>query len=265
MPPYRKLILDSKKLILENYIGGEWDNLTKLFRSLELSDLYDEKRIKQALGFFMLSLPVYRIYPDGLPLKGKSLLIIHEAFDKALSTGPDYAEELNHLRNLFTGSPANEKQYERILLFLKRLMQFTGPLTAKGVEDTTFYIYNPLISHDEVGDSPLPLGMTIERFHEKMQMRQATTPLSLNATATHDTKRGEDARVRINVLSRIPDLWKEQVNHWLKINKPFRTSINGKTVPEINDEYFIYQSMLGGFPENFQVTEEWIKRVQAYL
>ncbi|MEX2233561.1 MAG: malto-oligosyltrehalose synthase [Cyclobacteriaceae bacterium] len=265
MPSYRKLILDSKKLILENYIGGEWDNLTNLLQLLELSGEYDGKRMKQALGLFMLSLPVYRIYPDSLPLKGKSLLIIHEAFDKALSTGPDYTEELNHLRNLFTGSPTNEKEHERVLLFLKRLMQFTGPLTAKGVEDTTFYIYNPLISHDEVGDSPLSLGMTVERFHQKMQMRQTNTPLSLNATATHDTKRGEDARVRINVLSRIPELWIEHVTHWLKINKPFRKSINGKTAPEINDEYFIYQSMLGGFPEDFQVTEEWIERVQAYL
>jgi (1->4)-alpha-D-glucan 1-alpha-D-glucosylmutase len=262
---YRKLIFDSKKLILENYMVGEWDNLTRLLGSLGLAGNYEHTRVKRALGFLMLSLPVYRIYPDALPLKGKSLITLHEAFDRALREGAHHAEEITHLRDLFTNSPANEQEHDRILLFLRRLMQFTGPLTAKGVEDTTFYIYNPLISHDEVGSSPAPLGMSVQTFHEKMQTRQASTPLSLNATATHDTKRGEDARVRINVLSRIPEVWKEHVGHWLNINSCCRTMVNGRTVPELNDEYFIYQSMLGGFPEDFVVTEEWIKRVQAYL
>lgn len=265
MPPYEKLILDSKKLILENYMSGEWDNLIQLFGELQLQAEYDIDRIRQALGFLMLSLPVYRIYPDTLPLKGKSLLTIHEAFEKARSAGADYKQELDHLQNLFTLQPSNEDAHNRILYFLKRLMQFTGPLTAKGVEDTTFYIYNPLISHDEVGDSPASLGMSIQRFHEKMQIRQFFTPLSLNATATHDTKRGEDARVRLNVLSRITESWKEHVTQWLKINKPFRKTINGKTIPELNDEYFIYQSMVGGFPEDLKVTGEWVKRIQAYL
>ena len=264
IPSYPKLIFENKKLILENYISGEWDNLTRLFRDLELAGNFKDEKLKQALGLFMLSLPVYRIYPDSLPLRGKSLLIIHEAFDKALKVG-EYSEELNHLRDLFTSVPGDNVKKDHILLFLKRLMQFTGPLTAKGVEDTTFYIYNPLISHDEVGDSPAPLGMTVQRFHEKMQMRLKSTPLSLNATATHDTKRGEDARVRINVLSRIPGVWKEHVARWLKINRPCRTTEKGKTIPELNDEYFIYQSMLGGFPEDFIVTEEWKKRVQSYL
>lgn len=265
IPSYGRLILDSKKMILENYMVGEWDNLTRLFLTLNLGANFQKARIKQALGYFMLSLPVYRIYPDSVPLKGKSLITVHEAFDRAMSEGAAYADEITYLRDLFTNTPADEDEHNRILLFLRRLMQFTGPLTAKGVEDTTFYIYNPLISHDEVGGAPSPLGISIQRFHEKMSIRQAATPLSLNATATHDTKRGEDARVRINVLSRIPVLWREHVNHWLDINSCCRTTINGRTVPELNDEYFIYQSMLGGFPEDFTVTEEWIKRVQSYL
>ena len=265
MSPYKQLIFESKKLILENYLRGEWDNLTSLFRSLRLDGNYDGTRIKHALGLFMLSLPVYRIYPDALPLKGRSLLVIHETFEKALAAGPAYTEEITYLRNMFTSPPDDEKQRDAALQFLKRLMQFTGPLTAKGVEDTTFYIYNPLISHDEVGGSPETLGMSVQRFHEKMKMRQATTPLSLNATATHDTKRGEDARVRINVLSRMPGMWGEHVSRWLEMNDCCRASMNGRTVPELNDEYFIYQSMLGGFPEDYHVTEEWVTRVQSYM
>jgi (1->4)-alpha-D-glucan 1-alpha-D-glucosylmutase len=265
MPPYEKLIMDSKRLILENYIRGEWENLTSLFESLQLSNGIPHERLREALGFFMLSLPVYRIYPDTLPLKGKSLLVVQEAFDKALKHGSDYSQEIDYLRDLFTNPQPGDDVRDAILAFLRRLMQFTGPLTAKGVEDTTFYIYNPLISHDEVGDSPAPLGMSVQRFHEKMVKRQADTHCSLNATATHDTKRGEDARVRINVLSRIPELWIEHVSQWLTINQPFRTIVDGRTVPELNDEYFIYQSILGGFPEDFAVTDEWIGRVQAYL
>lgn len=265
MPAYQRLIFDSKRLILNNYIRGEWENLTHLFESLDLLQNFDKARMKEALGLFMLALPVYRIYPDRLPLKGKSLLTVHEAFERAIKEGPEYTEELYHLRKLFTSAPDSNVDQKNVLHFLKRLMQFTGPLTAKGVEDTTFYIYNPLISHDEVGDSPSSLGMTVQRFHDKMLNRQASTPLSLNATATHDTKRGEDSRVRINVLSRIPDKWRQHVEHWLELNAPFRKTIDGRTVPQVNDEYFIYQSMLGGFPEDFRVTDEWIKRVQAYL
>lgn len=265
LPAYGTLIFDSKKLILENYMAGEWENVTRLFFSLGLGEGYDRESIKRALGYFMLSLPVYRIYPSSLPLKGKTLLIIHEAFEKAMIEGVEYADELDYLLELFTGTPGNQEQHDRVLHFLKRLMQFTGPLTAKGVEDTTFYIYNPLISHDEVGDSPAPLGMSVTSFHEKMLLRQASTPLSLNATATHDTKRGEDARVRINVLSRVPSSWKEQVERWFEINGCCRTTLNNRTVPELNDEYFIYQSMLGGFPDDFRVTEEWVRRVQSYL
>ncbi|MEO5600053.1 MAG: malto-oligosyltrehalose synthase [Cyclobacteriaceae bacterium] len=265
IPSYRKLIFESKTLILENYMKGEWENLTELFRLDGLQGEFDIARIKQALGLFMLSLPVYRIYPESLPLKGQSLLTVHDAFEKALLADESYIRELNYIKELFTTPPADQNANARVLSFLQRLMQFTGPLTAKGVEDTTFYIYNPLISHDEVGDAPATLGMSIQAFHEKMLIRQAATPLSLNATATHDTKRGEDARVRLNVLSRIPELWKEHVTEWIRMNATFRKEMNGKTVPQLNDEYFIYQSMVGGFPEDFQITDEWIKRVQAYL
>lgn len=265
MPAYRTLIFDNKRLILETYLQGEWDNLVRLFLSSGLSNDFNEGRIKAAIGLFMLSLPVYRIYPDALPLKGKSLETIHGTLDSALKKGSAYAPELSCLRQLFTAAPSDQLQHDRILAFLRRLMQFTGPLTAKGVEDTTFYVYNPLISHDEVGDSPDPLGMTVQRFHEKMQMRLSTTPLSLNATATHDTKRGEDARLRINVLSRIPDEWIGHTLEWLEMNQRFRSRIGGKEAPSINDEYFVYQALLGGFPHDFIVTDEWIGRVQAYL
>jgi (1->4)-alpha-D-glucan 1-alpha-D-glucosylmutase len=145
------------------------------------------------------------------------------------------------------------------------MMQFTGPLTAKGVEDTTFYVYNPLISHDEVGDAPSMLGISIQAFHAKMSTRQRLNPLSLNATATHDTKRGEDARLRLNVISEFPDVWTALVRQWVEMNYGLKKQIGDKVAPVTNDEYFIYQSLIGGFPEDLQVSEEWIGRVKQYL
>ena len=98
-----------------------------------------------------------------------------------------------------------------------------------------------------------------------MVTRQRTTPCSLNATATHDTKRGEDVRIRLNVLSEIPDQWIRIVQHWFELNRHARVPVDGKPAPAVNDEYFIYQSILGGFPGDIQPSENWVARLQEYL
>lgn len=265
MPAYDLLVYENKKLILENHMCGEWENLAHYFDKLQLLQHFNREKIKQAIALLMLSLPVYRIYPERIPLEGKSLAVMTEAFKKAMKKGPSYQTELEYMHDLFTKTPSNHQVHDRIMKFLKRLMQFTGPLTAKGVEDTTFYVYNPLISHDEVGDAPSTLGISIQEFHNKMLLRQKLTPFSLNATATHDTKRGEDARLRLNVLSEFPDKWKHHVKKWMTINKKFRTELGGQSAPTVNDEYFIYQSVAGGFPEDFNATEEWLQRVKEYI
>lgn len=265
LQPYNKLVLENKKLILQNYMAGEWENLIQLFFELQLQEGFERERLKQALGFLMLNLPVYRIYPDQLPLEGKDLEVMEEAFTKAKQAAKEYEAELNHFYQLFTTSSKSETNNKNVLHFAKRLMQFTGPLTAKGVEDTTFYVYNPLISHDEVGDAPSTLGISMQAFHSKMVARQNATPLSLNATATHDTKRGEDARLRLNILSEIPEIWIKQAQEWMELNKKLHVDVNGVQAPSINDEYFIYQTIIGGFPEDLVVTGEFIKRVQEYL
>jgi (1->4)-alpha-D-glucan 1-alpha-D-glucosylmutase len=263
IPPYQQLVFENKKLILEKNMRGEWDNLVHYFIDLQLQGPFQRDDIRDALALIMLDLSVYRIYPSSVPLKGISLKVMNDAFEKALPLGR--RDVLEYLRHLFTEKPATEDQGARIILFLKRLMQFTGPLTAKGVEDTTFYVYNPLISHDEVGDAPSTLGISIQAFHQKMQKRRVSTPLSLNATATHDTKRGEDARLRLNILSEMPDRWETLVVEWMEKNEEHHETIQGKPAPSCNDEYFIYQAMLGGFPEDLKVTSSWIERLEAYL
>lgn len=265
VPPYEQLVQRNKKLILEKHMAGELDNMIRYFVNAGLCGRFERQRMKDALAAFMLALPVYRIYPGELPLTGIELELVEGAFHKALHDEASLSDELHHLRWLFVAPIEDGTLRESALRFLKRLMQFTGPLTAKGVEDTTFYIYNPLISHDEVGDDPSVLGTSVRDFHRKMIVRQQTMALSLNASATHDTKRGEDARVRLNVLSEIPDVWIAKVREWMSLNEPFHQVADGLSAPSVNDEYFLYQSVLGGFPEDCMVSDEWIGRVKEYL
>jgi (1->4)-alpha-D-glucan 1-alpha-D-glucosylmutase len=263
LPPYKELVWSNKRLILEKYMAGEWENLTRLFVRSAIGNSFDPGRIKKALGTFMVALPVYRIYPDKLPLRGYDISVLNHTFERAAAQDPACKLELDKLQSLITGK--NEGN-SALLSFLQRLMQFTGPLTAKGVEDTTFYVYNALLSHDEVGDSPYTLGMSISAFHQTMAGRQHNTPLSLNATSTHDTKRGEDARLRLNALCEFPEQWKSLVRQWFGMNKKFHARMPaGNVVPEINDEYYIYQAIVGGFPEDGEITEEWTGRILTYF
>jgi (1->4)-alpha-D-glucan 1-alpha-D-glucosylmutase len=259
--PYKQLVDKNKTMMLRNYMGGEWDNLTDHLVNLGLQGDFARENLKEALGLIMVSLPIYRIYPKQIPLDGTDLMIMNEVFDKINNLETPFKKELSYFYSLFV-CPDNEIDKANVLDFLRRLMQFTGPLTAKGVEDTTFYIYNPLISHDEVGDSPSTLGMSVNEFHRRMAARQKSAPYSLNATATHDTKRGEDVRIRLNVLSEIPGRWEEVVRSWFSSNAEI-VAVDRR--PEVNDEYFIYQSLIGGFPEDFNVTDNWTSRLKEYF
>jgi (1->4)-alpha-D-glucan 1-alpha-D-glucosylmutase len=265
LPPYKELVRINKQLILERYMAGEWENLNRFFIQSGLNNPSEPGRIKKALGVFMIALPVYRIYPDKLPLRGHDVSILNQAFERARAQEPGLKPEFDQLQSLFTCKSVSGSQHPVRLSFLQRLMQFTGPLTAKGVEDTTFYVYNALVSHDEVGDSPYTLGMSISAFHQTMTGRQQNTPLSLNATSTHDTKRGEDARLRLNALCEFAGQWKKFVGQWTTMNRKFHSRMpSGSMAPEINDEYYIYQAIAGGFPEEGNVTEEWVERLVAY-
>jgi (1->4)-alpha-D-glucan 1-alpha-D-glucosylmutase len=263
LPSYKEIVLHNKRKILQQHMAGEWENLFVLMRSLGLANELDPDQAKAAIGILMVYFPVYRIYPERLPLTGNDFTIMRDTIDKAIGENEAYRRELQYLKDLFLG-PVEGPLTSGALTFLQRMMQFTGPLTAKGVEDTTFYIYNALISHDEVGDSPSRLGISIKDFHSKMIERQKFTPFSLNTTSTHDTKRGEDSRIRLNVLCEFAPWWIELVRNWMQVNQKHKKRAGDQLAPSVNDEYFIYQSIVGGFPEDLVVTEEFVQRVQTY-
>jgi (1->4)-alpha-D-glucan 1-alpha-D-glucosylmutase len=263
---YDSIVFNNKLSNLESYLNGEWDNLLRMLLTLNLID--DEEirmpLLKKALGAFMAAFPVYRAYPENLPLTDNDRRLVIEGFQKANERHPELQYELGVLRSIFEPHEDPIRNNNR-LLFIQRLMQFTGPLAAKGVEDTTFYLYNPLISHNEVGDQPCVLGIPVIQFHEKMIQRQSRNPLSFNCTSTHDTKRGEDGRIRINIISELAEEWAALVNQWQKINDPYRAQLGQIHAPIINDEYFLYQAILGGFPEDLQLTNEFIERTKKYF
>lgn len=254
---YQDIVFEKKRLILERYMGGEWENLVRYCYALKLADARtNREQLKEALALFIVCLPIYRLYPAQWPLDDYSEDIIRTTFASMRSMNRLAETEIALLESLWEDIPDGDKARNR-LLFLQRLMQFTGPVTAKGVEDTTFYVYNALLSHNEVGDSPAITGFSTETFHQRLIARQQHTPSSLNTTATHDTKRGEDGRIRLNMLSLMPDVWQQQVDLWRELNS------SSTLTPA--DEYFVYQSIIAGFPPDGVVTPVYIERLQQYF
>ena len=165
-----------------------------------------------------------------------------------------------------------EEEYEEdraaLLSFVQRLQQNTGPVMAKGMEDTTFYTYNRLISLNEVGGNPGQFGATVASFHQLNTERQRQWPYSLLATSTHDTKRSEDVRARIAVLSELSQEWRVAVNRWGRMNRAKKTQAEGQLIPDGNDEYYLYQALLGAWPFGDPDGSEYqtfVQRMQEHM
>jgi malto-oligosyltrehalose synthase/4-alpha-glucanotransferase len=259
-------IYQKKRSILKDHMAGELDNLVQLFQQLKLANeqelpAADLPLFREALGELLVHCPVYRYYGESFPLTAAE-----EAELKALLKSVDndvLRPALKLLKEVWIKSPRNEDAgyNERAALFYKRFMQFSGPLMAKGVEDTLMYTYNRFIGKNEVGDSPEGFGKSPETFHEQMLDRQQFWPMALNGTSTHDTKRGEDARARLHVLTDLHEEWIEHVKHWQKLNAGLKT----ENKPDENDEYFIYQTITATHPMPDERDETYQPRIEAYL
>lgn len=264
-----EIIYQKKKLILTGSMQGDLNNLCRMF--LEADFLGDDQEIsfeilKEAIGEFLLACPRYKLYSDFFPLSGEDRKLVQSVVSSAIARSPDLTRPLVLLQDIFLDQTNIDKdKKEKALNFFLRCMQYTGPLMAKGIEDTAMYTYNCFIAHNEVGDRIDSPGINKDEFHDIMMKRQRLIPLSLNATSTHDTKRSEDVRSRLNVISEIPELWIKKVNLWIKFNREFKTRINEKYAPDVNEEYFIYQTLAGVFPFDQVIDEDLIKRIEDYL
>jgi malto-oligosyltrehalose synthase/4-alpha-glucanotransferase len=261
--PVNKHIFEKKRLILHNYMPGELENLNRLFaQSGPDAKQRQTPGLKDVIAELMVLFPVYRLYSNTFPLSKEDEKVIRNLLRQIRETKPDLINAVDVFGDiLLNNSPTDKRYNHRILKFYQRLMQFTGPLMAKGVEDTLMYTHNRFIEHNEVGDSPDAFGLKPKEFHRHMSVRKMEWPLSMIATSTHDTKRGEDVRSRLNVLSDITSEWIENVRRWKHENEEHKTN----NYPDANDEYFIYQTIAGAFPMPGQQTDDFDNRINEYL
>jgi (1->4)-alpha-D-glucan 1-alpha-D-glucosylmutase len=267
LPAYKEIVFEKKLAFLQRYMGGEWDNLLRSLYDWQLvPENIDRDKVKQALAVFMCCFPVYRLYPEEGHMNEETKRVIQETFEEALRRAPELRRPLTYLKAaVWNTDEQDEATNSHCFSFQKRLMQFTGPLTAKGVEDTTFYVFNALLAHNEVGDTPDMGDYSVNHFHEWILQRQRDYPFSMNATSTHDSKRGEDGRIRLNVLTWFVNDWKQLVEEWRQLNSNHKIAWNAEQAPMLQDEYFIYQSLVAGFPADGQVTNNYVTRLKDYF
>lgn len=269
---YWSLLYEKKKLIIERHMAGDIDNLAHLLKRISSKDRHGSDitlyGLKEAMVEVMALFPVYRTYVNYGIFSETDRLYMKDAVRKAIQRRPDLLYELNFIERFLLlefEDYLTEEEKKQWIHFVMRLQQFTGPLMAKGFEDTVLYVYNRLLSLNEVGGSPNKFGISSGKFHNFNEKRADLWPHSLNATSTHDTKRGEDVRARISVLSEIPQEWENMVKTWGKINRGKKRTVNGIRVPDRNDEYFLYQTLIGAFPFNENDYPVFVERIKNYI
>ncbi len=220
--------------------------------------------------------PVYRTYlAPGRPVSEKDRQVVERAIAAAKRRNPAIEESVfNFLRDiLLFRFPENLDDESRAahVQFVLKFQQYTGPIMAKGLEDTVFYIFNRLPALNEVGGEPQQFGLSVEAFHQRAQDRLRDWPATMLGTSTHDTKRSEDVRARMVAISEVPQLWRQSLQRWRLINRRWKEQLNDANAPDANEEYLLYQTLLGTWPVQGQgqaqksASAEYIQRIQAYM
>jgi len=222
-------------------------------------------RLRAALQLYASEFPVYRTYVTSAGVSPADRERIEAAIARARARwqGPD-PQIFDFLRDTITFDLAANLSYSapRVRNFALKLQQFTGPLMAKAMEDTAFYRYHRLLALNEVGGEPAADALTLEEFHALQRRRAESAAAGLTTTATHDTKRGEDARMRILALAELAEEWHAAVQNWRTLNVPLVRQIGAKRSPSIGHEYMLYQALIGAWPG--AVDEDFTARMQAY-
>jgi (1->4)-alpha-D-glucan 1-alpha-D-glucosylmutase len=270
------LVYSCKKLILKVALASELNVLANILTRIALANRhtcdFTLNSIRSALAEIVASFPVYRTYVTGPEVSAEDRRYIEQAVSagKRRSNAADLTIFDFIQRVLLVEFNGCEPEYYKlaILRFAMKFQQVTAAVMAKGVEDTAFYRYNRLVSLNEVGGNPSRFGTGIEEFHRANQERLATWPHSMLSSSTHDSKRSEDVRARINVLSEIPATWRLCLSRWSDWNRGKKARLEGGRAPSRNDEYLFYQTLVGIWPANDSDDANWNKfarRVEEYM
>jgi (1->4)-alpha-D-glucan 1-alpha-D-glucosylmutase len=274
---FADVVYESKKLILSTAMSSELHVLARRLDRVSEQHRYSRdftlNSLQDALGEVIACFPVYRSYvlnngndPTISEEDRRHIaLAVRRAQRRNPTISPTTFDFIRSLLLLEEPEGLNDEQRAERRDFVLRFQQLTGPVTAKGVEDTSFYRYYPLASLCEVGGEPSRFGISLETFHTANQYRLAHWPHSMLATSTHDTKRSEDVRARLNVLSEIPGRWYRAVRRWERLNRELKPLVDEASAPDAREEYLLYQTLLGAWPLSGGVDEQFIQRMQDYM
>jgi (1->4)-alpha-D-glucan 1-alpha-D-glucosylmutase len=230
--------------------------------------------LTSALREIIACFPLYRTYITGdaaeVTLQDRACVEVALAFARRRNptTNASIFDFVRDVLLLRYPESADLTYRREQLRFVGKFQQLTAPVTAKGVEDTAFYRYHRLVSLNEVGGDPDQFGVSVEEFHQRCLARQRDWPAALSATSTHDTKRGEDVRARIHVLSEMPRAWRDAVRRWHGWNRRHATRLDARRAPDRNDEYLLYQTLVGAWPlspSESVAGAAFTERIQAYM
>jgi (1->4)-alpha-D-glucan 1-alpha-D-glucosylmutase len=273
---FDSLVFEKKRLVMDVSLSSDIEALGHMMSELAERDRLHRDFTLDSLSVVVRDLiacfPVYRTYigEEDSVVSEADRQVVLRAVRAAKRRNPSLDVSIfDFLRDLlllekFEGFDDEARQLQ--LEFVLKFQQCTGPIMAKGLEDTAFYIYNRLIALNEVGGEPQHFGFSLEKFHERNRLRFATTPATLLTLTTHDTKRSEDVRARIAVLSEIPQEWQHWIEDWRKMNFEFKTDVDGELAPSANEEYLLYQTLVGMWPFSAEeLNDEFEQRLQRYF
>ena len=269
---FKEIAYTQKKRALTELFAGEMNALTRRLGYLAEEDRHGCDLTLAGLARTLVEvtacLPVYRTYIRDLTVPERDRQIIEGAVQEAGRRLPAAIPAADFLRRVLLlqfpdNLPAGRRQ--NWLDFVMRWQQYTGPAMAKGYEDTALYVYNRLVSLNEVGGNPAGTGISVAEFHHRNRSRRERWPHTLNATSTPDTKRGEDVRARVNVLSEIPGAWSQLLKRWSRWNRPKKPLLDGLPAPGGDMEMLIYQTLVGAWPLQAEENPSFKERLKSYV
>ncbi len=247
-----------KRLIMTTSLSSELHVLANALNQFSEKDRNSRDftlvSLKNALREVIAHFPIYRTYITHTSVTDTDRQAIAAAIAKAKKRNPAIETSVfEFLRHMLLPEHRDHLSEAKIN-FAMKVQQYTGPVQAKGLEDTAFYRHNVLVSLNEVGGDPGKFGCTPDEFHQANGFRHVHWPMTMSATSTHDTKRGEDIRARLNVLSEMPDLWNQKIIQWIRFTNAHRTDIDGQLSPDLNDIYLFFQALIGCWPAEPETT-----------
>jgi (1->4)-alpha-D-glucan 1-alpha-D-glucosylmutase len=273
--PFEAVVYRAKRDILATRLAGDRANLVRRLQAMAAEKCFAGhltfNRLEAALTELLACLPVYRTYFGETGPRPDDRDVLEAAAARAANRRPHLQTEIDFIRDLLCTeptcrrSPQADAPDDARRRAVRSFQQLSAALMAKGCEDTAFYRHHRLLSLNEVGGEPGRFGCGLAQFHAVIARRAAAWPDALNSTATHDSKRGEDVRARLNVLSEMPASWAKRLAHWHDLTRSLRPRVGGTAVPDRHTAYLLFQTLIGAWPVGEGADTAFVERIRDYM